>query len=139
MKTTFFLVGLSLCAYCLSGCVEPKPISATVSTNSTTIAPAPFLSYDKEMVNDIDSKWEQLLKKHRYGGDRHGKVVIQFREHSDGTVSNFNTKQNDVGDFLGYLCKESILERAPFSPWPPDMGRMIGKDYREITFTFSYQ
>ena len=30
------------------------------------------------------------------------------------------------------------VQAAPFGKWPPDMARMIGANYREITFTFYY-
>ena len=48
------------------------------------------------------------------------------------------TLENTVGELLGYLCQEAIEEAAPFAKWPPDMVRMIGANYREITFTFYY-
>jgi hypothetical protein len=48
------------------------------------------------------------------------------------------TLENNVGEVLGYLCQESVEEAAPFAKWPPDMVRMIGQNYRDITFTFYY-
>ena len=32
----------------------------------------------------------------------------------------------------------AIEEAAPFAPWPGEMRRTIGANYREITFTFLY-
>ena len=46
--------------------------------------------------------------------------------------------QNTVGDLLGYVCQKAIHDPAPFKPWPEDMRRQIGKNSREITFTFYY-
>jgi len=138
MRTLFFIVGLSYCVCLLTSCATPKSNFAPVSASDTSNSDISIGSYDKEMVNCITRRWEDLLKKHRYNYDRQGVVVIEFREHQNGNVSNFHTKQNDVGVLLGLLCEESIQQCAPFSPWSPDMVRMIGTDYRQITFTFNY-
>jgi hypothetical protein len=45
---------------------------------------------------------------------------------------------NDTGTTLGYVCEEAVQESAPFAKWPADMKRMIGANFREITFTFYY-
>jgi hypothetical protein len=46
--------------------------------------------------------------------------------------------ENTVGDLLGYVCQAAIEEAAPFGKWPDDMRRMIGANFRDITFTFYY-
>ena len=63
---------------------------------------------------------------------------MRFKLKSDGTVIEMETLENTVGELLGYLCQEAIEEAAPFAKWPPDMVRMIGANYREVTFTFYY-
>ena len=64
--------------------------------------------------------------------------MLQFKLKPDGSVIEMQTTDNSVGELLGYLCQEAIEEAAPFAKWPPDMVRMIGANYREITFTFYY-
>ena len=56
----------------------------------------------------------------------------------DGTVSDMQVLENTVGEMLGYVCQQAINEPSPFAKWPPDMRRMVGQNYREITFTFYY-
>jgi hypothetical protein len=70
--------------------------------------------------------------------DRTGKVTLQFKLKSDGNVVEMQTIENTVGTLLGSVCRSSIEEAAPFAPWPADMQRMIGANFREITFTFYY-
>lgn len=98
----------------------------------------PFGEYDRAIIEAVTQRWYDLLDQHRYADDRTGKVTLRFKLQSDGTVIEMQTQENTVGDFLGYLCQESIEQAAPFGKWPPDMVRMIGANYREITFTFYY-
>jgi hypothetical protein len=46
--------------------------------------------------------------------------------------------QNTVDLALGLVCQSAIKDPAPFAPWPGDMKRLVGADYREVTFTFYY-
>jgi hypothetical protein len=56
----------------------------------------------------------------------------------DGTITDMSVLQNTVGDLLGYVCQKAVTDPAPFALWPSEMRRDIGKNYREITFTFYY-
>ncbi len=97
-----------------------------------------FGDYDRELIEAVQQRWDDLLDNHRYAEDRDGKVTLRFKLKPDGTVIEMQTVENNVGEVLGYLCQESIEEAAPFAKWPPDMVRMIGTNYRDITFTFYY-
>lgn len=89
------------------------------------------------MVNAIKNRWYEILdSRSKLDRDRRGQVILQFRLHSDGTVSNFKTEANSAGELLGYVCLRAIKDVAPFAPWPPGMAKVVGKDYRVITFTF---
>jgi hypothetical protein len=46
--------------------------------------------------------------------------------------------ENTVGELLGYVCQKAITDPSPFAPWPSDMRRMVGANFREIAFTFYY-
>jgi hypothetical protein len=98
----------------------------------------PFGEYDHAIVMAVTQRWYDLLDSRRFAQDRSGEVVIQFRLKPDGTVMNLHQTQNSVGEMLGYVCQEAVEESAPFAKWPPDMMRMIGANYREITFSFYY-
>jgi hypothetical protein len=45
---------------------------------------------------------------------------------------------NNVGELLCLLCQRAVLDPAPYARWPSDMRRVIGDNYREVTFTFYY-
>jgi len=96
-----------------------------------------FGDYDAELVQAITQRWYDLLDSQRFAMDRTGKVVLQFRLHYDGSVTDMTVAQNTVGDLLGYVCQEAINDPAPFEKWPADMRFKLG-DSRDIQFTFYY-
>jgi outer membrane biosynthesis protein TonB len=106
--------------------------------SSLDVKSTPFGDYDRAIIEAVSQRWYDLLDSHRYAQDRDGKVILRFKLKPDGTVIEMQTLDNTVGEVLGYLCQESIEEAAPFAKWPPDMVRMIGANYRDITFTFYY-
>ena len=98
----------------------------------------PFGDYDAAIIEAVSQRWYDLLDNHRYAQDRSGKVTLRFKLKADGSIIEMQSLENNVGELLGYLCQEAIEEAAPFAKWPPDMSRMIGANYRDITFTFYY-
>jgi len=98
----------------------------------------PFGEYDAALVEAVSQRWYDLLDNHRFAQDRTGKVTLRFKLKPDGSVLEVQSLDNTVGDVLGYLCQEAIEEAAPFAKWPPDMVRMVGANYRDISFTFYY-
>lgn len=107
-------------------------------TSSLDAVATPFGAYDRAIIEAISQRWYDLLDSQQFALDRTGKVTIYFHLNPDGSVSESKIVGNDVGDVLGYICLESIEQSAPFGKWPPDMRRMIGANFREITFTFYY-
>lgn len=102
------------------------PVKATV-----------FGSYDAALIAAVQQRWYDLLDSSQFT-QRSGKVVIEFRLMYDGRVTDLRIEDNEVGDLLGILCQRAISDPAPFGEWPGDMRRMIGQNYREVTFTFFY-
>jgi outer membrane biosynthesis protein TonB len=98
----------------------------------------PFGDYDRAIIEAVTQRWYDLLDSRRFADDRTGKVVVHFKLLPDGSVSEMKMDENTVGELLGYVCEESVQDAAPFGKWPEDMRRMIGANYREITFTFYY-
>jgi hypothetical protein len=96
-----------------------------------------FGEYDHALIEAITQRWYDLLDSQRFALDRSGKVVLQFRLHYDGTVTEMTVAQNDVGELLGYVCQEAVNDPAPFAKWPTDMRFKLG-DSRNIQFTFYY-
>ncbi len=97
-----------------------------------------FGSYDRAIIEAVTQRWYDLLDSRRFAMDRTGKVTLQFKLKVDGSVTEMHTVENTVGELLGYVCRSAIEEAAPFAKWPADMQRMIGANFREITFTFYY-
>lgn len=106
---------------------------SSVDARSTT-----FGAYDAEFINAVSSRWDDLLDSMSYAGYRHGRVRLQFRLHYDGRISDMKVLETDVGDVLTTLCEKAVLDPAPFDKWPREMRMEIGKDYRDVTFTFFY-
>ena len=69
---------------------------------------------------------------------RTGKVVIEFRLNYDGRITDLKVTKTEVGEMLSLLCQEAIRKPAPFPRWPSDMWRAMGKNHREVMFTFYY-
>jgi len=98
----------------------------------------PFGAYDEALVEAVTKRWYDLLDSQQFAQDRAGKVTLRFHLNYDGTVTEMQVLDNSVGELLGYVCREAISDPAPFAAWPSDMRRMVGENYREITFTFLY-
>lgn len=97
-----------------------------------------FGQYDAEFVDAVSYRWYALLDSQQFALDRTGKVKLQFHLNYDGTISDMAVLENTVGELLCYVCQKAITDPAPYKPWPEEMRREIGKNYREITFTFYY-
>jgi outer membrane biosynthesis protein TonB len=98
----------------------------------------PFGAYDAAIVEAIQQYWDDELDSQKFAQDRTGKVTLRFHLNYDGTVTDMRVLDNTVGELLCYVCQQAISGPAPYAPWPSDMRRMVGENYREITFTFYY-
>jgi outer membrane biosynthesis protein TonB len=114
------------------GGVQRRHEMASLDTKAT-----PFGAYDSALVTAISQRWYALLDERVYASDSRGKVVLQFRLHHDGRITDMNVAENTAGEVLGFLCQKAVLDPAPFAAWPSDMRRTLG-DARNIQFTFYY-
>lgn len=114
------------------GGVSRRHAIASLDTRAT-----PFGAYDAALVAAISQRWYTLLDQREYASDRRGKVVLQFRLHHNGRVTDMTVAENTVGEVLGLLCQKAVLDPAPFASWPSDTRRTLG-DTRNIQFTFYY-
>ena len=96
----------------------------------------PFKDYDTAFRDSIMHQWGTLLDKNKR--DRIGKVVVQFRLNYDGSITDMKVLEDDVGAEQVAICQKAVLSSAPFPHWPKDMIRMVGANYRVITYTFNY-
>jgi outer membrane biosynthesis protein TonB len=106
--------------------------------SSLDVKATPFGAYDGAFIAAVTQRWYDLLDSRQFSMDRSGKVTLQFHLNYDGSIADMKVLDNTVGDVLGYVCQKAVTDPAPFSPWPTEMRRLIGENYREITFTFYY-
>jgi outer membrane biosynthesis protein TonB len=97
----------------------------------------PFGDYDRQVINAVRSCWWNLLDQREYTSDSHGKVVLQFKLHADGRVTDVVVGENTVGEVLGYVCQKAVIEAAPFPAWSNEMRLAFGV-VRNVQFTFYY-
>lgn len=115
------------------GGVKRFDISSSLDVKAT-----PFAAYDAEIIAAIQSQWYALLEARDFARDRTGKVVVEFRLHFDGRVTDMKTSEQNVGDYLDLICQRAVMNPAPYRKWPSDMRRLNGKDFRDVRFTFYY-
>ncbi|MGA2279385.1 MAG: hypothetical protein ABSG80_03675 [Verrucomicrobiota bacterium] len=106
--------------------------------SSLDVKATPFGDYDSKFIEAVTQRWYDLLDSRQFAMDRSGKVTLRFHLNYDGSIADMNVLGNTVGDVLGYVCQKAVTDPAPFAPWPGDMRRIVGENYREITFTFYY-
>ena len=99
---------------------------------------SPFGAYDAAIVAAIQNRWYALLDERGYASDRSGQVVVEFRLHYDGRISDLKVVNNTVDEILCLLCQKAILDPSPYARWPSDMRRMVNGDYRDVRFSFYY-
>lgn len=106
--------------------------------SSLDVKASPFANYDAQLIYAVQQRWYALLDEQKFALERTGKVVVRFNLHSDGTISDMTQLQSDVGDLWGFICESAVMTPAPYARWPAAMRRLIGRDVREVTFTFHY-
>jgi outer membrane biosynthesis protein TonB len=100
------------------------------------VAGSPIGAYDAEFVAAVKARWYQLLESH--GANAPGKVVVEFRMHPDGRITDIKVTQNEVTEVLSEICVQAILDPAPYPAWPRQMRLDIPADFRDVQFTFFY-
>jgi outer membrane biosynthesis protein TonB len=107
-------------------------------TSSLDVRASPFGNYDAAIIAAVQNRWYDLLDRRQYARDRIGKVTLRFRLNSDGSITELEFVENTVDLALGLLCQSAIKDPSPYGRWPMDMRRIVGAEYREVTFTFYY-
>lgn len=95
----------------------------------------PLGDYDARIVDAIRTKWYALLENRT---SPRGHVTIEFRLHSNGSVSHMKTTEQDVGDLFAFLCQNAIMTPAPYEKWSEEVRSAVRQDYRDVKFTFFY-
>jgi outer membrane biosynthesis protein TonB len=98
----------------------------------------PFGSYDAAFIAAVQKRWFDILDARSFASEQTGKVIVEFRLYKDGRIMNLQVAETEVTDTLSWACQRAILDPAPYAPFPPDLRRLLGADYREVRFTFYY-
>jgi len=114
--------------------------SSGISTNrpdALGVGGNPFAAYDKQIITRVQNRWNALV--YRFGAyEKRGKVTIEFQLLNNGNVETVKITENTVGKVLSLFCVKAVRESAPFNPLPGDLRAQVGKEPREVTFTFYY-
>jgi hypothetical protein len=97
-----------------------------------------FGDYDAAIYDAMQQYWDDELDQINYDGYESGKVVLQFHLNYDGRITDMKVLESTVGETMTLMCELAVLRPAPYAPWPSDMRRMIGDNYRETLITFYY-
>jgi len=116
----------------------PKETNDSVRVDLRGAAPkdSSFREYDAKMIGRIKKRWLELTPLIQMRGT--GQVVVDFRLNYDGQVTDVRARPTRLLGYSVEICKQAILDCAPFDPWPAEMRRLIGETGREVTFTFNY-
>ncbi len=68
-----------------------------------------------------------------------GKVVIRCRLAADGRITGPKIVENSIDDECGEIFLKGVLSRSPYAPWPEDLHRNLGSDYRDLLLTIFLQ
>lgn len=127
------------------GIIEGQPIKQDGGVNRASdvalldVTGRSFGGYDAVVVAAVQQRWYDLLEDRQYALERSGRVVLEFRLHHDGRITDVKVNANDVGDFWALICQKAVEDPSPYAKWPTEMRREIGRDYRDVRFTFHYR
>jgi protein TonB len=106
---------------------------------SYDVTASPFGAYDQAIISAVQDRWYALLDERGFAGAQTGRVMLRFHLNADGSVTQMKIVENTVDFTLALICQSAIRDPAPFAPWPSEMRKEIGADYREVTFAFYYR
>jgi outer membrane biosynthesis protein TonB len=114
------------------GGVHKINLSGSVAARGT-----PLGNYDWELVQAVQQKWDSLLE--RATILKPGHVIVEFRLHYDGRVTDVRVAESTVGNLQSLYCEMAIQEPSPYRKWPIELRRELKGDTREVRFTFYYE
>ena len=93
--------------------------------------------YTQRMMEAIQSSWWSIIERSRFEGVSRGRVVVRFRLHRDGTVTDTQILGNEVTRVMSLACKDAVMAPAPYDIWRADMVAMYGES-DTVTINFHY-
>ena len=98
-------------------------------------AGTPFGVYDAKFIAAVQDRWYALLQNRN---STPGRVIVDFRLHDDGRVTDLRVAESNVDGLFSYFCERAIIVPAPYERWPKPMRETIGASHRDVRFTFHY-
>jgi outer membrane biosynthesis protein TonB len=93
--------------------------------------------YTQRMMEAIQSSWWSIIERSRFEGVARGSVVVRFRLHRDGTVTDTQILGTEVTRVMSIACKDAVMAPAPYDIWRADMVAMYGES-DTVTINFHY-
>ena len=93
--------------------------------------------YTQRMMEAIRSSWWSIIERSRFEGVSRGSVVVRFRLHRDGTVTDAQILGTEVTRVMSLACKDAVMAPAPYDFWRADMVAMYGES-DTVTINFHY-
>ena len=93
--------------------------------------------YTQRMMEAIQSSWWSIIERSRFEGVARGQVVVRFRLHRDGTVTDAQVLGTEVTRVMTLACKDAVMAPAPYDIWRADMVAMYGES-DTVTINFHY-
>ncbi len=93
--------------------------------------------YTQRMLEAIQSSWWSIIERSRFEGLSRGNVIVRFRLHRDGTVTDTQVLHSEVTRVMTLACKDAVMAPAPYDIWRADMVAMYGES-DTVTINFIY-
>jgi len=93
--------------------------------------------YTQRMLEAIQSSWWSIIERSRFEGLSRGNVIVRFRLHRDGTVTDAQVLRSEVTRVMTLACKDAVMAPAPYDIWRADMVAMYGES-DTVTINFLY-
>ena len=93
--------------------------------------------YTQRMMEAIQSSWWSIIERSRFEGVARGHVLVSFRLHRDGTVTDAKVLGSEVTRVMTLACKDAVMAPAPYDIWRADMVAMYGES-DTVTINFQY-
>jgi len=93
--------------------------------------------YTQRMMEAIQSSWWSIIERSRFEGVARGHVLVSFRLHRDGTVTDAKVLGSEVTRVMTLACKDAVMAPAPYDIWRADMVAMYGES-DTVTINFIY-
>jgi hypothetical protein len=95
-------------------------------------------AYMASIHDAIQNRWFDLLQVRGYAVMQKGQVLLRFRLHANGSVTDLEILGSDVELALSLLCQSAVRDPSPYDLWPKQMRDEMTSDSELLTLVFIY-